>query len=237
MIYEIMNREDAQLASFEPEAPTTVIISITDPGSDKNCFRQHPWLKDILHLQFFDTEEYERSCYECINEEQAKKIAKFAIKFYPYVERFIIHCEYGISRSSGVAAALDEYFENVERSRIFDDDIFVPNRTCHSLVLKALNSKSDNDINYCVDLGPGGFLYQTKSISDLFNQGIVGHPRMYLEFEEFEKLMKEMKPGEWVHFSALIIYKYVGDFNPDDFEYAKKNRAFGGAIMRRKEDA
>jgi len=64
--------------------------------------------------------------------------------FYCYVtvERFIVHCEYGISRSAGVVAALDEHFGGVERSCIFDDDRYTPNWTCWLFVTKALKDIS-----------------------------------------------------------------------------------------------
>ena len=78
-------------------------------------------------------------------------------------------------------------------------------------------------------------MYHTTSISDLFNQRIVGSPRMHLEFEEFEELMNRMQPGEWVNFYALIIFKYAGGFNPDDFNYAKKHWTGNGYICRRRE--
>ena len=73
MIYEIMNREDAALATAKPDAPITAIISIADPGAEPNSFQQHTWLLGILHLYFYDVEDYEQSYYKCISEEQASE--------------------------------------------------------------------------------------------------------------------------------------------------------------------
>jgi predicted protein tyrosine phosphatase len=134
MTYEVKNRGDARLATMKTVAPITAIISITDIGSEKNSFRQQDWLKAVLEIQFNDVERGKG----CITKKQAIEIADFVRSVYPQVERFIVHCEYGQSRSAGVAAAISKFYEG-NSGGIFGNPAYYPNRTCYDYVLAALN--------------------------------------------------------------------------------------------------
>ena len=134
MRYEIMNRQDATGATMEAEAPDTVIISITDCGDKKNKFNPAPWLKGVLDIQFDDVDFGGKNC---ITAQQADEIAEFVLNIKRSVKRVIIHCEYGQSRSAGVAAAISTYLEGHDNS-IFINRNFFPNKTCYRYVLSAL---------------------------------------------------------------------------------------------------
>ena len=134
MQYEIMSRYNARQATYQNEAPDTAIISITDIGSKPNTFYPQSWLIDVLELQFYDVQEPQRGH---ISIEQANEIAEFAIQYYPKVERFLVHCEYGQSRSAGVAAAISKFFEDHDNG-IFNNRAYSPNKTCFHYVLTAL---------------------------------------------------------------------------------------------------
>jgi predicted protein tyrosine phosphatase len=136
MKYEVKNRRDARMATVQTNAPTTAIISITDIGSEKNSFYPQSWLKAVLDIQFNDVE----SGRGCITKEQAAEIAHFARSVYPQVERIIVHCEYGQSRSAGVAAAISKHYEG-NSGGIFGNPVYSPNRTCYDFVLGALQEK------------------------------------------------------------------------------------------------
>jgi predicted protein tyrosine phosphatase len=136
MIYEVKNRQDAARATIQTNAPTTAIISITDIGSEKNSFYPQSWLKAVLEIQFDDVESGRR----CITKRQAEKIADFVRSGYPQVERIIVHCEFGISRSAGVAAAISKFYEG-NSGGIFGNPDYCPNRTCYDFVLSALKDK------------------------------------------------------------------------------------------------
>ena len=139
MHYEIMSRAAARQATYAKSAPLTAVISITDTGSKKNLFYPQPWLIDILELQFDDVEE---TGAHAITREQAKEIAVFADNNYKRVKRFIIHCEFGQSRSVGIAAAISKHFEGHD-SGIFATPGYMPNRTCYRYVLEALKNRVD----------------------------------------------------------------------------------------------
>lgn len=134
MIYEIMSRREALHATYGREAPTTAIISITDICAYKNKFCPQDWLIAILEIQFDDVTD---GCRGCITKAQAKEIADFTKAVYHKVERIIVHCEYGQSRSAGVAAALDEFFD-CETSEVFANSAYSPNMTCYRYVMAAL---------------------------------------------------------------------------------------------------
>jgi predicted protein tyrosine phosphatase len=136
MTYEVKNRGDARQATMKMEAPATAIISITDIGRDKNHFHKQDWLKGVLELQFNDVMRGKG----CITKKQAEEIADFVFNIYPHVERILVHCEYGQSRSAGVAAAISQHYEG-NSSGIFGNPAYYPNRTCFDFVLEALKNK------------------------------------------------------------------------------------------------
>ena len=133
-----MNRTDAQRATYVNDAPITAIISITDVDDGKNWFYPRPWILAIHEQQFNDVIDGNK---HCITYEQAKEIAAFAHEYYKRVERIIIHCEYGQSRSAGVAAAISEHFEGHD-SGIYTNPDYSPNPTCYSYVREALGKLS-----------------------------------------------------------------------------------------------
>ena len=134
MRYEIMSRIDASLATRAVDGPATVMISITDCGDKKNTFYPAEWLTDILELQFDDVLEGGR---HCITVKQAREIADFVLRVRKKAERLIVHCEFGQSRSAGVAAAISVFLEGHDHG-IFSNRRYYPNHTCYDYVLKAL---------------------------------------------------------------------------------------------------
>jgi predicted protein tyrosine phosphatase len=137
MRYEIMNRHSACAVTKEPNAPNTVIISITDCGDKKNTFHPAHWIKGILEIQFDDVETGGQNC---ITTEQGEEIANFVLRMKRNIKRVIVHCEYGQSRSAGVAAAISTYLEGHDNG-IFLNRRYYPNRTCYRVVLDALRKK------------------------------------------------------------------------------------------------
>ena len=118
----------------------TAIISITDPraplanlvGTDTN--NPVNGLCDVLRVQFMDTDI---GSPDCIQEEHARKIAEFVLSVKDSVDRLIVHCEAGQSRSAGVAAAILKYLTGSDDS-IYCNVRYTPNSTCYRRVLNAL---------------------------------------------------------------------------------------------------
>lgn len=126
----VMSQAEAEKFSFT--APFAM-ISITSLG-----VATFPWASkedNLFRLNFLDTDEKESS----ISQEEALHLAKFIKKWYPRVKKFVVHCEAGMSRSAGVAAAILKYFEG-DDSPIFDNAYFKPNMYVYRSVLNALYS-------------------------------------------------------------------------------------------------
>lgn len=139
-----MNRERAIRESYRLDAPSTAIISISDSNKNKPCFNKSQWLRTILFLQFDDVEKGENNC---ITSNDVKKIVEFVKrnKLINNVERMIVHCEAGISRSAGVAAAIMKFL-NGDDMPIFNNGKYTPNMTCYRMVLNALMGCVDESV-------------------------------------------------------------------------------------------
>lgn len=138
MIVKCMARKTLEKNINNFDVPT-IIISIRSTGDTppkKLFLHSNPQIKSFITLAFDDVEIYYANCYP-ITEQQARKIAKFVMRYKDSVEQIIVHCDAGISRSAGVAAAIAKYLNGS------DDDFFVrspytPNMTCYCKVLFAL---------------------------------------------------------------------------------------------------
>jgi predicted protein tyrosine phosphatase len=144
MIVEVMNRQQAKRESFKQERMITSIVSITDCDKLMNHFNNAGWIRGVLHLSFDDVERGEPNC---MIEWDAIQIAQWVNMVKDKVERIIVHCEAGVSRSAGVAAAIMKFL-NGDDMPIFQNGRFCPNMTCYRLTLNALmDSVSDDEIS------------------------------------------------------------------------------------------
>ena len=132
MEFEVMSREKARKMSFNPNIPDCIIISITDTHSDRNHFAQNPHIRAVLNLKFDDVDFGENDCI-CSND--GIKIIDFVNKHLNHVDKIVVHCEAGVSRSAGVCAAL-MLIVNGDDSPIFDSARFCPNMSCYRTVLE-----------------------------------------------------------------------------------------------------
>lgn len=131
----VMSRKQANYYSYDNKNVKTAMISITDPGSSDNNIKIDDCnVAFLLRCKFADVSDIKDNG---ITKEQAKQIATFVKKHYGNVEQIIVHCEAGISRSAGVAAAILKYFTN-DDSQIFDSYKYRPNTLCYRNVLEAL---------------------------------------------------------------------------------------------------
>ena len=141
----VMSRWDAVFYCYNPHAEPTVMISISDPhmqyaaapfGSEENKVLQ------ILSLCFADADQpgpdiygYDARVEDLMRDEDAAKVAEL-LRTYPDTD-VIVHCDAGISRSAGIAAAILKHTTG-DDSSIFDNGLYDPNRWCYQKTLKAL---------------------------------------------------------------------------------------------------
>ncbi len=91
-----------------------VIISIRTPGDEKAEFdSNNKTIKDILYLDFYDISYNSQEIfkgYKPMSDEDAVRIRDFVLKWKDKVYTIWVHCDAGISRSTGVAAGILEVF-------------------------------------------------------------------------------------------------------------------------------
>ena len=115
---QVMSRNKAIRYSHS-DHPKTLLISIRDKGRHIPYF-----VKDNLIIHYFDFDDVEEGSPNGfpISDFQAKRIAE-VVNSNKDVEKIVVHCEAGVSRSAGVAAAIGMAI-NGDDSFIFNDGNF-----------------------------------------------------------------------------------------------------------------
>ena len=112
-----------------------VIVSIHDRTQGPTAL-QSGW-KDVLRLSFHDT-DVAKEDYDLFNEAQAREVIDF-IERHTDVERIVVHCNMGVSRSAAVAMFIADQQERTlfQQGRSF----FHPDRPAqyNRLVYSTLN--------------------------------------------------------------------------------------------------
>lgn len=137
MKFEVMNKKQARRYSFSSHEDKSIIVSISNWGEEDNSFHLgENNIKAILFLSFDDIEATNDKNEHPITKEDAKRVEKFVNKYKNKVDKIIVHCEAGVSRSAGVCAAIMKAL-NGDDWEIFDNPRFCPNMTCYNTVLEA----------------------------------------------------------------------------------------------------
>ena len=129
----VSNRQWITDFSTIPDLAPHIIISITDPGTLPAIIRPNFQNKGTLRLEFEDIDAEEP---EAMTEAHAEAIAKFVNEHKDSVDMIVVHCEAGVSRSAGVAAAIGLVL-NGDDKQFFTNPRFCPNMWCYRLVLDA----------------------------------------------------------------------------------------------------
>lgn len=141
----VMSRKDAVRYCYQKHERDTVMISISDPcmeyGSAPFSTAENR-VRHILRLSFHDADRpgldvYRRSVElsDLMADEDAWAIRELLHRF-PHTD-VIVHCDAGISRSSGVAAAILKFYTGSDRE-IFNSRKYLPNMWCYRKTLEAL---------------------------------------------------------------------------------------------------
>ena len=142
MFVRVMNRKTAKAYSKQNNEYKTAIISITDIESENNDIdNRHGNIRSVLFLHFDDVEGNNENCMDT---NDAKKIMQFVNANKDKVDGFIVHCDAGVSRSAGVAAAIMKYLIN-DDTQIFNNPRYCPNMHCYRMVLNAFFGEYDDD--------------------------------------------------------------------------------------------
>ena len=131
----VMNRKDAVRYSYRPHNKKTAVISIASPSYiyyNESIYKSpYNGITGVLKLWFDDVE----SGSDCMEECHAEAIKRFLNAHSK--ETIIVHCDAGVSRSAGIAAALMKFY-NGDDTPIFDNPKYCPNMLCYRTMLNKL---------------------------------------------------------------------------------------------------
>lgn len=149
----ILSRRDAMRYCYRPHPFPSVMISISDPSmvyETAPFFSPSNLVLGILRLCFADADGVGARIWvpqeaaipnrtaeesDLMTREDAAKVAQFLSR-HPNRD-VIVHCDAGLSRSAGIAAAIMKHF-NGDDSLVFDSGKYYPNMWCYRLTLEAL---------------------------------------------------------------------------------------------------
>lgn len=142
----VLSRKKASEYCGLPHKNKVAIISISNPGSDyafSPFISKDSGVTDILNLCFSDADSpssrdvygKEVSALDLMQKEDALRVREFVANHEN--ETIIVHCDAGISRSAGVAAAILKAY-NGDDSAIFDNPRYQPNMHCYMTTLRVL---------------------------------------------------------------------------------------------------
>jgi len=152
MKIEIESRKNIKVRAQKPFPAHTALISITDFDDGFAVLKNKPEYR--LQLKFDDVpgEIYNeifnsystmtdtaRTIKELhvLSDEQAEEIAAFVKSIYCKANTLICQCEFGQSRSAGLAAAIRQYLYE-DGIEVFADDRYSPNKLVYKKTLTAL---------------------------------------------------------------------------------------------------
>lgn len=122
-----------------------IIISIFTPGDEPPRVCQNKYTRQVIQFAFDDLDRPPGPATQLalglpvlFGDEEANTIAD-KVEFWHRkgVDFIVCHCDAGISRSSGVAAALSKYYNGTDFE--FFDPPYRPNMLVYTKVLNALN--------------------------------------------------------------------------------------------------
>lgn len=144
--FKVMSRYALEDYLMNPDDVETLVVSITDigapfAGDDCTASNIH-----FLRLQFNDC-EVSTKWETAMSDEQGAEVAKFVKDWMNkiYVEKVIVQCEAGCSRSAGVCAAIMKYLTDDDMP-IFRNPKYSPNMNCYRMVYNALFNSIPDEI-------------------------------------------------------------------------------------------
>lgn len=138
--YKVMSRSSCEKYCSKHHELSSVIISISstwDKIKPNIYSNENNSVKAILPLSFDDI-DLEENREHCMSLDDGRKVSFFIDEWYNKVDIIIVHCDAGISRSAGVAAAIMRVKEGSDGKIIYSSSK-KPNMTCYLRTLKGFN--------------------------------------------------------------------------------------------------
>lgn len=153
MMVKVMSRAQAERFATQRHKKTSAVVSIRStwdrelpnlPLTEENNIRA------VCPIAADDTDVFVNARYGIavgnglMSASSARAIARFCEKWHDAVDMLIVHCDGGVSRSAGVAAAILRWFD-ADDSDLFRSRSKSPNMWCYTRVLDAFRGiDSDN---------------------------------------------------------------------------------------------
>lgn len=136
----VMNKQTIERYGLEEHKEKSIVISIASIKSNSAFIKPNTIanIVEVLQVSFNDTDSTDKY-FGGITYQDAKKISEFVKKYKDNndIDKIIVQCEAGQSRSSGVAAAILKYLYD-DDTPIFNNKRYTPNMLCYREVLTAL---------------------------------------------------------------------------------------------------
>ena len=128
------------IEAVSPHDVPHVIISITSSAADVARLRTNEACRGVLRLSFLDADVPSdlHAEAELFSREQAARIWDFVLQHRTEVERLIVHCDAGMSRSPAVAAAISKALTGDDTA--FFGGRYRPNMRVYRALLDAYQS-------------------------------------------------------------------------------------------------
>lgn len=141
MNIEVMSRAKFTEYTKSNHRLTSAVISISSPheGIVHISNSQNNGVVLLYRATFDDTDRADNTSLVPLDLMQAELMAKFVKGAIDKVDKIIVHCRAGQSRSAGIAAAILKYYTNDDTS-IFNNPRYTPNMLCYRMMLTALMS-------------------------------------------------------------------------------------------------
>lgn len=156
----VRNRTDAVASNNVPNPH--IIISIFTPGDEPPDVAQNENTRGVLHFCFDDLDRqptlitiHALGKPVLFDDEEAQRLAKWVKAFYKQGVRTVIcHCDAGVSRSAGVAAALSKHFngsdfEFFNSGGMYGGPVYTPNMLVYRKLLEALHEEEKRPASVC----------------------------------------------------------------------------------------
>lgn len=145
----VLSRDEVSIVA--PQVPY-IVISITDPEKDDAVIADSSFQLAILRLKFHDIigaksislKDSSSTNEIAMSQENAQAVLNFVCEHVENAKLIVCHCEAGISRSAGVAAALSRIL-NTQDEFFFDN--YWPNRWVYERLLENIHLLSDRLTN------------------------------------------------------------------------------------------
>ncbi len=150
---KVMSRAQAETFARQRHAKTSAIVSI-----------RSTWDRELAHLPMTKENKILAVCPVAADDEDAALVARYGIRheglmsvstaraiarfceaWHDEADMLVVHCDGGVSRSAGVAAAILRWFDADEYA-VFRSRSKCPNMWCYNRVLDAFRGICDENL-------------------------------------------------------------------------------------------